>query len=86
MAHMTIRDPIYKPIKPTTLGGNRYFLTFIDDFSKYIYIYYIKSKSDIYTKFLYYKALVKKKTSAKIQKIKADNKEEYNSKKFYQFY
>ena len=74
---MLIRDP--------TLGGNKYFLTFIDDFSKYIYIYYIKSKSDVYTKFLHYKALVEKETSAKIQKIKADNRGEYNSEKFHQF-
>ena len=49
------------------------------------YIYYIKSKSNIYTKFLHYKALVEKETSAKIQKIKADNGGEYNSEKFHQF-
>jgi predicted AAA+ superfamily ATPase len=27
-----------------TRGGNRYFITFIDDFSRYTYVYLMKSK------------------------------------------
>ena len=31
-----------------TRGGNRYFITFIDDFSKYSYVYLMKNKSDAF--------------------------------------
>ena len=31
-------------------GGSRYFMSFIDDFSKYSYVYLIKNKSDAFEK------------------------------------
>ena len=31
-----------------THGGNRYFITFIDNFSKYAYVYLLKNKSDAF--------------------------------------
>ena len=34
-----------------TCGGNRYIITFIDDFSKYSTIYLLKNKSDAFKKF-----------------------------------
>ena len=34
-----------------TRGGNRYFITFIDDFSKYTTIYLLKNKIDAFEKF-----------------------------------
>ena len=34
-----------------THGGNRYIITFIDDFSKYTTIYLLKNKSDAFEKF-----------------------------------
>ena len=34
-----------------TRGGNRYFITFIDDFSKYAYVYLLKNKRDAFEKF-----------------------------------
>ena len=33
-----------------TRGGNRYFITFIDDFSEYSYVYLMKNKSDAFEK------------------------------------
>jgi len=32
-------------------GGNEYFIVFIDDFSKYNYVYLIKDKSDEFERF-----------------------------------
>ena len=34
-----------------TRGGNRYIITFIDDFSKYTTVYLLKNKSDAFEKF-----------------------------------
>ena len=37
-----------------TRGGNRYFITFIDDFSKFTYVYLMKNKSDAFENFKTY--------------------------------
>ena len=34
-----------------TRGGNRYIITFVNDFSKYTIIYLLKNKSDAFEKF-----------------------------------
>ena len=34
-----------------TRGGNKYFITFIGDFSKYAYVYLLKNKRDAFEKF-----------------------------------
>ena len=34
-----------------THGGKIYFITFIDDFSKYIYVYLLKNKNDAFDAF-----------------------------------
>ena len=39
----------------STFCGNKYFLTFINDFSRYGYVYLIKEKSDVLEKFKIFK-------------------------------
>lgn len=34
-----------------TRGGKRYFITFIDDYSRYLYVYVLKSKDDLLNMF-----------------------------------
>jgi hypothetical protein len=41
-----------------TRGGKRYFITFIDDFSKYTYIHLIRTKDEALNMFKIYKAEV----------------------------
>lgn len=50
------------PISPTTSGGNRYFLLLVDDFSRMMWVYMIKSKDEAFTMFKRFKAHVEKKT------------------------
>ena len=42
----------------TTRGGTKYFVTFIDDLSKYCYLYLIKTKDEVLSKFKVYKGKV----------------------------
>ena len=37
------------------LGGNKYFVTFIDNFSRYCYVYLLHSKDEVMHKFKIYK-------------------------------
>jgi hypothetical protein len=38
-------------MKTTSRGGARYFVTFIDDFSKKTYVYLLKAKGEMFDKF-----------------------------------
>jgi hypothetical protein len=41
-----------------TRGGNIYFITFIDDCSRYTYVYLMRSKDEAFNKFKCYKSIV----------------------------
>jgi hypothetical protein len=45
-------------MRTTLHGGARYFLTFINNFSKKSHVYFLKNKGEVFEKFKQYKALV----------------------------
>jgi len=58
-------------------GGKNYFVTFIDDYSRYTKVYLIKHKYEAFDVFLKYKAEVKNKLNMKIKRIRSDRDGEY---------
>jgi len=70
------------PMKTTSHGGARYFLTFIDDFSNKTHVYLLKAKGEAFEKFKQYKALVDNEIGHKIKVLRSDNGGEFVSKKF----
>lgn len=51
-----IYSEVYGPIQVDSIKGNKYFVTFVDDFSQKLWIYLIKKKSElieVFTKFKY---------------------------------
>ncbi|WRX07881.1 Integrase [Theobroma cacao] len=64
----------------TTLCGNKYFVTFIDDFSRYGYLYLIDGKSNTYEKFKIFKTEVKKQLGKVINIAKFDQEGKYYGK------
>ena len=60
-----------------TICGSRYFLTFIDDFSRYGYLYLIKEKSDALDKFKVFKLEVEKQLGKVIKTVRSDRGGEY---------
>jgi len=69
-------------MKTTSQGGARYFLTFIDDFSRKTPVYLLKAKGEAFEKFKQYKALVENEIGHKIKVLRSDNGGEFVSKKF----
>ena len=61
---------------------NKYFLTFIDDYSKCALIYTLKSK-EVYYCFLDYINKVENLTGKKIKRLRCDNGKEYMNKSMY---
>ena len=73
MIHSDICDLKFAP----TMGGNKYFITFIDDNTKYCYVYLLKSKDEALEKFILYKTEVENQLSGKIKLIRSDGGGEY---------
>ena len=57
-----------------TKGGKRYFITFIDDFSRYCRVYLMKHKDKAMEKFLIYKVMAKRQTGKLIKKMSLKKK------------
>ncbi|GJW98685.1 retrovirus-related pol polyprotein from transposon TNT 1-94, partial [Tanacetum coccineum] len=75
MIHTDICDLKSLPTK----GGNKYFITFIDDCTKYCYVYLLKSKDEAIDKFVLYKTEVENQLGQKIKVVRSDRGGEYVS-------
>ena len=53
------------------------FVTFIDDYSRFTHVYFIKHKSDVFSVFQEYQALVTNKTGQTIGTLQSDGGGEY---------
>ena len=58
-------------------GGARYLLTFIDDFSRKVWVYFLKHKNDVFHTFKKWKALIENQTDKKIKRLIIDNGSEF---------
>ncbi|KAL0893973.1 hypothetical protein ABMA27_014049 [Loxostege sticticalis] len=83
--NVTQKDGTTKLIQVTSLGGARHFLTFIDDFSRKVCVFTLKSKSECLNKFKEYKCLVENQLNVKIKTLRTDNGTEYKNKEFADF-
>ncbi len=69
-------------MRTTSHGGARYFLTFIDDFSRKTHVYFSKAKGEVFEKFKQYKALMENEIGHKIKVLRPNNEGKFVSKKF----
>ena len=69
-----------------TRVGNRYFTTFIDDYSRYTYVYLMKHKDEVFDKFKLYKSIVENQKEKKIKILRSDRGGEYFSANFTSFF
>ena len=62
-----VHNDLWGPSPVVSLGGSRYYITFIDDSSRKVWVYFLKNKSDVFETFKKWKAMVKTKTSLKVK-------------------
>jgi len=68
-----------------SLGGVRYFVSFIDDFSRRCWVYPIRRKADVLAVFKTFKAQMELESEKKIKCLRTDNGGEYTSDEFDNF-
>src|SRR5713226_1122272 len=57
------------PMQTQSIGGYFYFLTFIDDFRRKTWIYFLRNKSETFSKFKEFKALTEKQSGKLIKML-----------------
>ena len=72
-------------MKKQSIGGSFYFLTFIDDFSKNVWVYFLKQKSETFTRFKEFKAEAEKQSGRFVKVLRSDGGGEYDSREFVDF-
>ena len=69
-------------IQTPSLGGDYYFLTFIDDSTQYVWVYITKNKNQVFEMFVEWKALVENLHGCKIKTLRIDNGGEYTTNEY----
>uniref|UniRef100_A0A2N9GFK1 CCHC-type domain-containing protein n=1 Tax=Fagus sylvatica TaxID=28930 RepID=A0A2N9GFK1_FAGSY len=73
------------PVRTLSKGGAQYFMSFIDDYSRKAWVYFLKNKSEAFAKFKIWKAEVENQTRRKIKCLRTDNGTEYKDGDFLKF-
>jgi len=80
-----VHSDVHGPVKVTTHQGYRYWVSFIDDFSRFKAIYLLKRKSETFIAFKQFKAWAENITGQRIGSLRDDKGGEYMSKDFEAF-
>nr|KYP68962.1 Retrovirus-related Pol polyprotein from transposon TNT 1-94 [Cajanus cajan] len=80
-----IHTDICGPMRTSSLHNNRYFILFIDDFSRMTWVYFIKEKSEVFGILKKFKTLVEKQSGKQIKVLRSDRGKEYTSHEFDKF-
>ncbi|GMP87678.1 hypothetical protein CsSME_00039951 [Camellia sinensis var. sinensis] len=79
-----VHTDVWGPSKTASLGGKHYFVSFIDDFSRRVWIYTMKHKDEVLDIFLTWKKMIETQTGRRIKKLRSDNGGEYTSDPFFE--
>lgn len=80
-----IHSDLMGPQNTRSLGHALYLLTFIDDYSRKVFVYFLKKKDETFSKFVEFKAFIEKQTGKEIKTLRTDNGGEYMSNAFDSF-
>lgn len=77
-----IHSDVCGPMRILSIGGAKYFVTFIDEKSRWVEVRFLKSKGDVKQEFLKFKANVETQQERKVKVLRTDNGLEYCGKEF----
>ena len=80
-----VHSDVCGKLSECSLSGAQYFVTFVDDCSRYTCVFMLKRKSEVFGRFQQWKAMVEKSTSRKLKAIRTDNGGEYLSTEFQKY-
>lgn len=72
-----IHTDIWSPSRTLSLGNKRYFILFVDDYTRMMWVYFLNEKSEAFSAFLKFKALEEKQSSHQIKTLRKDRGGEF---------
>jgi hypothetical protein len=75
-----IHSDIMVPFPQPSISKARYVLTFIDDFSRFTWVFFLKLKSEVFECLIEFKALAENESGCNIKILRTDNGGEYFNK------
>lgn len=67
----------------TSISGIMYYVIFLDNFYHFLWVYPLREKCDVYSKFIYFRSLVQNQFKTNIKVLQCDNGGEYNNNQFH---
>ena len=80
-----VHSDLWGPAPVNSVGGASYYMTFIDDATRKVWVYFLKRKSDAFDAFKTWKALVENQTGIRVKCLRSDNGGEYEDAGFKKF-
>ncbi|GJT24664.1 ribonuclease H-like domain-containing protein [Tanacetum coccineum] len=76
---------LWGPYKVTSREGFKFFLTIVDDFSRAVWVYLLKSKTEVFHNIMVFYNLIKTQFKKNIKVFRSDNGTEFVNQQFYGF-
>jgi Integrase core domain len=70
------------PMEVESMGGSKYFMLFIDDYSRITWVYFLSYKSQAFRLFKRFKAMAETQTGARLKALRSDRGGEFQSNEF----
>jgi transposase InsO family protein len=77
-----VHSDVWGPTKTASMGGCRYYVSFIDDHTRRVWVYFMKEKSEVFTHFQNFRMLAEKQTWLQVKCLRSDGGGEYFSNEF----
>jgi transposase InsO family protein len=77
-----VHSDVFRPVSVPSLGKFVYYVSFIDDFSRNTWIYFLRKKSKLFDRFKEFKALVDNQIEKRIKVLRTDNGGEFCGNEF----
>ena len=81
-----VHSDVYRSTSTTSLSGYVYYVSFIDDYSRNGWICFLKNTYEVFEKFRDFKTLVENLSEKNIKILWLDNRGEFTSTEFKEFY
>ena len=82
---LSVHSDVCGPMPTVSIGGASYFVTFIDDFSRKVWVYPLRRKDEVLSVFQKFVTLVENQFGKKVKFLHSDNGGEYVSRAFQEY-
>ena len=70
---------LFEPTTYASLGGNKYYLVIVDDYSRYTWTFFLQDKAEVASIFKKFAKTAQNQFDVKIKKIRSDNGKEFDN-------